>query len=101
MFDGVVTPVPDVLGICVGVLRDVTVLAAITRPGAADGFAVREVAVRRVSVRPLKVVDLQRRSLGVPAGTGVYIPSCDNPVTTLARYPPGPTASTAGSGQTQ
>jgi hypothetical protein len=24
-------------------------------------------------VRPLKVVDLQRRSLGVPAGTGVYI----------------------------
>ena len=40
-----------------------------------DGFAVREVAVRRVSVRPLKVVDLQRRSQGVPAGTGVYIPS--------------------------
>jgi hypothetical protein len=47
-------------------------------PALGDGFTVREMAVRRVSVRPLKVVELQRRSLGVPAGTGVYISNVTN-----------------------
>ena len=36
-----------------------------------DGFAVREVAVRRVSVRPLKVVDLQRAPRASPR-----VPAC-------------------------
>jgi hypothetical protein len=49
----------------------------------ADGFTVREEALRAVSARRLKVIDLQRRSLGVPAGTGVCMPSCNKPVTTL------------------
>ena len=51
----------------------------------ANGFTVREVAVRTVSVSPVKVVDLQGRCLGVPAGTGVYIPSDNAYQVPLAR----------------
>jgi hypothetical protein len=46
MFDDVVTPPPAVLRICVGVLRDVTVPAAITNLGPTDLQSAKRGALR-------------------------------------------------------
>jgi hypothetical protein len=75
MFDDVVTRCVCVLRICVGVLRDVTVLAEMSSAIGVDGFTVRAGTFRGISAVPENAFDLgwPRRQRGDDPCKGLRI----------------------------